>query len=469
MRSTYTGFYSTSDEVLKEIWEADSTLFVFDTNCLLNLYRCEDHTREEILKVMNAVSSRTWIPFQVGFEYQRNRRTVIAESIASLRKIQEGLHRIYNDNILSHGSVKKHLYNSLNNEVTALQLQLKEPIEAFINEKITPRIESKLRISEHDFIRDQIDSIINNNVGPIPTQQFIDEINKEGESRYEKKIPPGFKDAPKKDISFFSGVHFQDKFGDLYLWKEIINKAKADNIKNVVFICDDTKEDWWYVYSGETHGPLEALKTEICKESSIENFKLISQSTFLLDAKTYLKNINVSDESLKEVEGLSKNNTIEHLHIDYYDGQLIEKLQNSNNKFLMVDSSFDLNSKNIRNFLTHSPKDLNATISMHVSILEEYDSISHEAEKLLSNLRLYRNEIINIVGVDKYLSCKRELNASFRDASEVVENVRSRLDIINESEKKVDIVSHLTGSLYSKVSRLKGAVDNTAKIIYRLT
>ena len=205
MRSTYTGFYSTSDEVLKEIWEADSTLFVFDTNCLLNLYRCEDHTREEILKVMNAVSSRTWIPFQVGFEYQRNRRTVIAESIASLRKIQEGLHRIYNDNILSHGSVKKHLYNSLNNEVTALQLQLKEPIEAFINEKITPRIESKLRISEHDFIRDQIDSIINNNVGPIPTQQFIDEINKEGESRYEKKSHQALKMHLKRTFLSFRG------------------------------------------------------------------------------------------------------------------------------------------------------------------------------------------------------------------------------------------------------------------------
>ncbi|WP_212738187.1 PIN-like domain-containing protein, partial [Escherichia coli] len=82
MKSTFLGFYSTPTESLADIWLDDSTLFVFDTNCLLNLYRCEDHTREDIIKVMKAVAPRTWIPFQVGFEFQRNRRVVIEDSIA---------------------------------------------------------------------------------------------------------------------------------------------------------------------------------------------------------------------------------------------------------------------------------------------------------------------------------------------------------------------------------------------------
>ena len=91
VKSTFSGFYSTSNDTLQDIWNSGATLFVFDTNCLLNLYRCEDHTREDILNVMNELSDRIWIPFQVGLEYQRNRRTVIEESINSLKKIKEEL------------------------------------------------------------------------------------------------------------------------------------------------------------------------------------------------------------------------------------------------------------------------------------------------------------------------------------------------------------------------------------------
>ncbi|HDW7346312.1 TPA: hypothetical protein RM259_002248, partial [Escherichia coli] len=107
MKSTFLGFYSTPTESAENIWLDDSTLFVFDTNCLLNLYRCEDHTREDILKVMDVIASRTWIPFQVGFEYQRNRRSVIEDSIKSLNNIKNELESIYTKEILSSGGVKK--------------------------------------------------------------------------------------------------------------------------------------------------------------------------------------------------------------------------------------------------------------------------------------------------------------------------------------------------------------------------
>ncbi|HCN9791589.1 TPA: hypothetical protein N7A24_004685 [Escherichia coli] len=170
MKSTFLGFYSTPTESLADIWLDDSTLFVFDTNCLLNLYRCEDHTREDIIKVMKAVAPRTWIPFQVGFEFQRNRRVVIEDSIASLDKIHDELKKIYTQNILSSGSVKKQLYNALSEEISSLQEQIKKPIDDYINEKIVPRISSKKKISEHDFIRDQIDEIILDKVGEPPTQ-----------------------------------------------------------------------------------------------------------------------------------------------------------------------------------------------------------------------------------------------------------------------------------------------------------
>lgn len=305
MKSTFFGFYSIDEESLRSIWKEESTLFVFDTNCLLNLYRCEDQTRDDILNVMEEISSRSWIPFQVGFEFQKNRRNVIEESINSLNKIQQELESIYKNNILSSCGIKKHLYNSLSDEIQELQNEIKKPIDDYINKKISPRISSKKSISDSDSIRNRIDKIIGDKVGSAPTQEKINNINEEGKKRYANKQPPGFMDDTKKETSFFSNVELQDKYGDLYLWKEIVEKSKAENIKNVIFICDDNKKDWWFIQSGKTHGVLESLKTEICNESNINNFKLISQLTFLHEAKSYLENINIRESSLKEVEELS--------------------------------------------------------------------------------------------------------------------------------------------------------------------
>lgn len=305
MKSTFFGFYSINEDTLSNIWKSESTLFVFDTNCLLNLYRCEDQTRDDILNVMKEVASRSWLPFQVGFEYQRNRRTVIEESVSSLIKIQSELKDIYIQNILAACKIKKHLYNSLSDEITNLQAEIKSPIDTYIENKISPRIASKKAIAEHDSIRGSIDLIFLDRVGAPPSQERVNEINNIGIDRYQKKQPPGFEDEKKKSISYFYGVEFQDKYGDLYLWKEIIEKASSEEIKNVIFVCDDQKEDWYFELSGKTHGVLESLKTEICKEAKIDNFKLINQLTFLHEAKKYLDNINISDSSLKEVEELT--------------------------------------------------------------------------------------------------------------------------------------------------------------------
>ena len=58
-------------------------------------------------------------------------------------------------------------------------------------------------------------------VGAKPPPERIVAIHKEGEERYAKKIPPGLEDTKK-------AAEGGDKFGDLVIWKEIIEKAKAD-------------------------------------------------------------------------------------------------------------------------------------------------------------------------------------------------------------------------------------------------
>ena len=400
MKSKYPGFYSTPEESLSEIWSSEATLFVFDTNCLLNLYRCEEHTREDILNVMMAISSRIWIPFQVGLEFQKNRRTVINSSIESLENIKGALTNIYTQNMLEHGKVKRTLYSTLSDEIINLQNSIKEPINSFIENNIIPRITNKQDISSHDFIRDAIDNIIGENIGDIPTQEAIDIIDKEGEQRYSKKIPPGFKDSAKKDITYHAGITFQDKFGDLYLWKELINKASDENIRNIVLISDDTKDDWLFISKNTTHGPLESLKTEICQHANISNFKLINQFTFLNDAKKFLDNVNVSDESLEEIEklSLSKNTSESHNDIEYENQQSLYKLrfhehfdnvyksrQGGSREKIITQANEQLSI--FDRLSDQSLSILNELATLNADITEMYENTEHfERQSYLSNL-----------------------------------------------------------------------------------
>ncbi len=63
----------------------------------------------------------------------------------------------------------------------------------------------------------------------------IAEVCSTGAVRYDRKVPPGYKDVNKPE---------PDRYGDLILWLQILDKAEADKTA-VIFVGDDQKEDWW--------------------------------------------------------------------------------------------------------------------------------------------------------------------------------------------------------------------------------
>ena len=87
MFKQYNYFYT--QEEYKDIWE--NALFVFDTNTLLNLYRYQEDTRDEFLKVLGIISDRIWIPYHVALEFQRNRLIVISEQKELFAKTKKAL------------------------------------------------------------------------------------------------------------------------------------------------------------------------------------------------------------------------------------------------------------------------------------------------------------------------------------------------------------------------------------------
>ncbi|HDR2390294.1 TPA: PIN-like domain-containing protein [Enterobacter roggenkampii] len=324
MRNKFCGFYNPKQDDYKQIWNDEKTLFIFDTNTLLNLYRCEEETKDDILNVMKTLSKRSWFPFHVCLEYQRNRIKVISQSIKSLETLKKSISSLVNstDNALSEAQVKKHLYTSLSEEISLLKESLSTSIDTFIREKIEPRIKTKEKIKNSDSIRKVLDVIIGDNCGDMPDQEKINSINEEGIKRYATKIPPGFMDEKEKgeNTSHYNGIEFKDKFGDLYLWKEIIDIAKQHENYNIIFVTDDSKKDWWFTYDNKTIGPSEPLQTEIYFNSNIAGFRMISHSSFLYEAGKYLDNLKIKESSVEDIKEISsnKNDTLIEEHFNKF-------------------------------------------------------------------------------------------------------------------------------------------------------
>jgi len=56
MRDLFPDYYRPNDEEFAQLWK--SSFFVLDTNVLLNLYRYNQKTRDDFLKVLRVVEDR---------------------------------------------------------------------------------------------------------------------------------------------------------------------------------------------------------------------------------------------------------------------------------------------------------------------------------------------------------------------------------------------------------------------------
>jgi hypothetical protein len=308
MKDVFKGYYSVEESVLKELWANEKTLFVFDTNVLLNLYGYAKQTRGDFFNILQAVNEKLWIPYHVGLEYQRRRLSIIKNEKTVFNDIEINLGKIQKifkgdfEKLALKRRFPKLFENTekLEKEINKSILNYKKSVQHWDSEQ--PCVRS------HDEIRDRLNSFFNTNIGDKPeSQEWLDELYKDGEERFKKKVPPGFKDAGKAnandDTHFHNdGLYYERQYGDLILWNQLIDKAKSESVENVIFITDDAKEDWWYKISSNGEkiiGPLAELQSEIYRESNIKNFHMYSTSTFLEDGKSNLA-VDVSESSIED-------------------------------------------------------------------------------------------------------------------------------------------------------------------------
>ncbi|MGU5816677.1 PIN domain-containing protein [Aeromonas hydrophila] len=254
MKTTFAGWYTKSPEQLKALW--DVALIIPDTNILLHLLRHSAEVRSQLLDVFERKKTSLWIPYQVGAEFQRRRLDVQQHSLDAYDRLESDLTKFVNQAKDGLNQYRAHPVIDIGRELSALDVFRADFQQRIAAAKaIHPTEEFNVSFAK-------VTELFTGKVGEKPTTERITAIHKEGNDRYAKKIPPGFEDAKK-------AAEGGDKFGDLVIWMEMIEKAKTDK-RPVIFVTDDGKSDWWYIHRGKKIGPHPALIEEFLAETGQE-------------------------------------------------------------------------------------------------------------------------------------------------------------------------------------------------------
>ncbi|WP_333875767.1 PIN-like domain-containing protein [Methylobacter sp.] len=296
------------------IWE--NGLFVFDSNVLLDLYRLPESASNDLIGVLrdDQLRQRIWIGFQVIVEFLNNRHEAISDQKNKFNTVRSLLEEASNqyDEVFEKladdlGKLKLKQRHSLidpDKFITPAKIaEGKSLIEAFLSELSV--LESKQSdVNDRDQIKDVVLEIFADKVGEGFDRKELEEIYKAGEKRYENNVPPGYKDKSKQGSYTVEDKELIRKYGDLILWKEIVRKAKADEITSVVLVTGDIKEDWWLEKRGKKLGPRKELLNEIYTEAPcVQTFYMYDTASFLKHAKSRLK-ANVKDSSITQAKNL---------------------------------------------------------------------------------------------------------------------------------------------------------------------
>ncbi|MFJ5964648.1 PIN-like domain-containing protein [Bacillus sp. NPDC093026] len=302
MRQQFREFYFNKDN--EDIWE--ESIIVLDTNVLLNLYRYTKETSDQILSLLQKYEKNLWMPHQVALEYHYNRKSVIVEQSGSYKKVCD-----------TFNEVPDKIRNMLNQDLSNFKKRHKEDVDSFIKiikditkeqiNKLKDRNDSELDLTKEDTIKNKITDLFLHKVGKPYEESKLKDLENEADARLKNKIPPGYKDYDKKKGNkFHNGVVIQNKYGDLILWKQLLDFA-GENEVNIIFLTDEQKEDWWYDINNQIIGPRIELLNEFTHVTNKE-FHMFSSIGFVERHSSYFNETAVSEvrEVTKEYTNIEK-------------------------------------------------------------------------------------------------------------------------------------------------------------------
>jgi PIN like domain len=237
MKRTFVGYYRPTEDEFAKLW-AEARI-VLDANVLLAVYGVSPSTRAALLRLLDSVRQRLWIPHQYALEYQRNRIGKILEQVRHYENAHRSLSATLQDQFRS---ATRHPFVPADVEIG---------LERVCQSLVAGRAEQEeLLVSDPHF--DRTTELFDGRVGPPYSDADLSKAYEVGRKRLSEKIPPGYKDSNKPE---------PDRYGDYVGWRQILDFAVKNNV-SVMLITDDDKEDWWRKDGGKAYGPRPELVAE---------------------------------------------------------------------------------------------------------------------------------------------------------------------------------------------------------------
>ena len=475
MKSLFFEFdYFLNEQKLSELWLDPETLFVLDTNVLLNLYSYQDATRKAIYKSLDKVNDRLWVPHQVMLEFHKNRPEIIYKSKKNFDLIVGHLdafieaHKCNEKELITFDTNFGKMYPELRGlftnfkessqtKINELILQLEEEAKP-IKEKAKELKKQTISLTGTDHIYQKLLEFYSDEKVGLPfDQEALDKIYEEGAVRYVNEIPPGYKDGHKTEEFLNRGVLYKSKFGDLILYKQILKFSLDTKIKNVIFISEDSKKDWKESVPHENnkyYGVRREIREEAFKEAGILNFLVFNTEEFIKHSKVKLDNSLVADLNAVHEKYINISKFVDHVvtennhnNIHGLDEEIINlerditvlSAQIEQLKFEAKHLNIELNStqeeikvferrivedfENLEDFELHKQHLMLRDLNMSKKILlDNLDQLERQSRELSKQRFFFRKKL------DKLLTIKHN---ELKGLDNLIEDVQENLRFIN--------------------------------------
>lgn len=294
---------------IKEFIDSEC-IIVFDTNIYLNLYEYAPHVSDFFIDISEKILNSIYLPYAVSKEFDKNHRNCLGRQRKKFTNIPRELSKHTTQmkdkiekqfNILS--NFKFPNINTMQQEVENKLKEIEEIFDEYVAEHDVFNEINNVFL-ENDRIQGLVQKLISEEhlMQGFSSDELYD-ICEEGERRYTKKIPPGFKDGKEK-----TGIQM---YNDLVIWKEVLKFCK-ENQKNVIFVTDDVKADW-YEYNNKKTTFHEELAKEFMEVTSQQILGITSSELFT---------------GLAEIFGMEITSTIECI-LNYDNDNYIDRIVDS--------------------------------------------------------------------------------------------------------------------------------------------
>lgn len=296
MREKLSWYLDPTEDELDNLWQ--EATFSVDANVLLDLYRVDRTTTEDLFQIYQRLGDRLFLTNEAANQFFLQRRGVIRTERASFEDAKEDVEN-WAERRKHFNDIKGELRGDNAGDIIASEVddvfdnreEYEEEVEV-IKEDILERIADleeeyrpaqTLKANSGDAILGDLLDLFEEKTGdPYPFSDDggndIEQVQRIAKDRYENDKPPGYNDYGG------SGFPTRGQCEDYIIWRQLMQYAREHEV-DVVFVTKEEKSDWWETDPGNN---IVRPRHELLREFNRET----GQAFWMLHYEDFLESAN---------------------------------------------------------------------------------------------------------------------------------------------------------------------------------